>query len=283
LYPFGRWPPSSKNSSPAPVQPHHYGTITIMARLKRLILPILLLLAVSSFVYYTHRQLVGADATRRLYQAVELQDLDTVRQLLDAGANPDARQQQPDPPRGLVALVKALLGRGRSKGKGPRVLTRAVVTDSQTIVRLLLDRGAQPEYYDDANYQGTPLCLAANIGADDVANLLIEHGANVDSHNSNGQTALMNAAWGTNTVKVIQTLVQHGAGLNARDDSGDRPLIYACYGHNLRPNEKSIRLLLELGADPNVANRLKEPPLSIVSKAHDKQMAALLKRYGAKR
>ena len=82
------------------------------------------------------------------------------------------------------------------------------------LVEQLLDAGANVE---SPNGDGqTALMLAARIGALDVAKLLVEHGANVNANEAwRGQTALMWAVDG-NFPELTQFLIDKGADVNVR-------------------------------------------------------------------
>ena len=65
----------------------------------------------------------------------------------------------------------------------------------------------------------TPLLLATEEGKDNVAQLLIARGANVNYNDSTGSTPLMRAAHSCNTA-TVQLLVDKGADVNARWKDG---------------------------------------------------------------
>ncbi|KAF2462611.1 ankyrin, partial [Lindgomyces ingoldianus] len=98
---------------------------------------------------------------------------------------------------------------------------------------------------EDINVE-SPLQQAAREGRDEVVQLLVEHGADINGEGHRGREALYSAVWNRNDV-VVRLLLTRGADPNYHD--GDR---------ETRPNvalsmamvEKIGPLLLQYGADP---------------------------------
>ena len=89
----------------------------------------------------------------------------------------------------------------------------------------------------------TLLMFAASEGYNDVAQLLIEHGAKVNIADHYGTTALIVASTAGNH-DVVELLLNHNANPDVRDQSGSAPLVNAIYfGHT----ETVKRLLPKLG------------------------------------
>jgi hypothetical protein len=134
-----------------------------------------------------------------LHHAASCGDLETVRVLLDGGADPndagdDAHlgvigwatfiPQQGEVPRDVVSL---LLERGARHH-----IFSAIAAGDLDVIRAWIEQ--QPEGLDQrlpARYQGqTPLHFAISRNRPDILDLLIEVGADVDAPDANGQTAL---------------------------------------------------------------------------------------------
>lgn len=92
-----------------------------------------------------------------------------------------------------------------------------------------------------------PLGLAAFFGREQAAELLLEHGGEVNtrSHNAQGVNAL-HAALAGPTPDLARTLIAAGADVNLTQQSGVTPLHEAA--HIGRAD--LVRLLIERGADP---------------------------------
>ncbi|HXP86759.1 MAG TPA: ankyrin repeat domain-containing protein [Bryobacteraceae bacterium] len=117
------------------------------------------------------------------------------------------------------------------KEAGATPLLRAAICGDLTVVKMLLNHGADPQIptFDHT----TPLMVAAGVGWADgllreysedetleVVKLLLERGSDVNLANDHGITALHGAGYkGAN--KVVQFLVDRGANLAAQDNGED--------------------------------------------------------------
>ena len=101
----------------------------------------------------------------------------------------------------------------------------------------------------------TPLHAAAMSASSDVADVLLQAGADVHAVSDYGYTPLHYACDSTN-LPVVQTLLSHGADVNAVDTRGDTPLHSACY---FALNESAIlpiaEQLCDHGTDPYLCDR----------------------------
>jgi ankyrin repeat protein len=84
------------------------------------------------------------------------------------------------------------------------------------VVRILLERGADPNLQDD---RGNTALIECAWDAD-AALALIKHGANVNTQNKDGLTALINSV----SPDVARVLVDNGADLYLRDKEGKTAL-----------------------------------------------------------
>ena len=93
-------------------------------------------------------------------------------------------------------------------------------------VRTLLDQGANIDYIwliQDA----TALMGAALYEYNDVAELLLERGANPNIQNNDGFTAIMFASINDDNTEMIELLLSYGADLHIRNNSGETALTVA--------------------------------------------------------
>jgi uncharacterized protein len=150
--------------------------------------------------------------------------LDFIKLLLDRGADPNQR-------------IKARLEVHQAntslwlKEAGATPLLRAALCGDLTVVRLLLDHGANPLI--PTNDMTTPLMAVSGVGwaegftfqyseeeTLELVKLLLDKGADINAANQDGITALHGAAYkGAN--KVVQLLVDRGADLAAKDKGED--------------------------------------------------------------
>jgi ankyrin repeat protein len=157
-----------------------------------------------------------------------LSDLDLIKALLDHGANPNARLTKKIPLRGQPSFD------GRwANAIGATPLWRAAQSDDVTVMRLLVDRGADPLIA--TNDHTTVLMMAAGVGwsdgqshgsqadAPEALKLCLQWGGDVNAVNDEGYTALHGASFrGAN--EVVQFLVDHGAKMDVRNKEGRLPV-----------------------------------------------------------
>ncbi len=99
-------------------------------------------------------------------------------------------------------------------GLGDTALHIVTRNHDSTWLAFLLGRGARP---DMQNSKGeTALCLAAELGWMDGAELLLSHGATVDLANERGETPLILAVENHN-VPMVRLLLANGANPNKTD------------------------------------------------------------------
>jgi uncharacterized protein len=153
---------------------------------------------------------------------------DIVKALLARGASPN------------IQLKRPMLGRHHdsgdaSLGEGTTPLMRAAKSGDVVVMRMLLDAGASPaltqrDYTNAlmlaAGGGGRPSAYAApptEADALEAVTLCVEHGADVNAFNANGQTALHLAAQ-RGADSVVRYLADHGARLAIRNKQGRTPL-----------------------------------------------------------
>ena len=127
-------------------------------------------------------------------------------------------------------------------------LHEAVTMKNADRVEALLQQGADINELGRSWYgYGSPLHLAVRDGHQEIAQLLIDSGADVDVRDHNDYTPLHNAAWNGN-LDMVKFLVDAGADINAVNYSGDTVLFCAQIKH--RPEVvKFIEEKLQLGSN----------------------------------
>ncbi|XP_026385337.1 ankyrin-1-like [Papaver somniferum] len=154
-----------------------------------------------------------------LCRAIEKGHLDTVRYLLEKGANADA----PD-------------------DKNYTPLQIAVKSGDTKMIASLLSKGV---HLDVANRVGTALEIAAGLGHQNAVKMLLDHGANPNVASPSLQRPLI-LAISAKSWESVEHLLQAGADPNAVS-CGTTPLIAAA-----RDGRTDVVMrLLEAGADPN--------------------------------
>ena len=106
-----------------------------------------------------------------------------------------------------------------------------VFSPNLQVSRLLLLSGASPIYSSGQHENAPLLSLHAQRGYEDMINLLLEFGADINGGNHEGTTPLMFAAM-EGHVEIVRTLIQNGAIVNKNDRTDMNALVYAAkMGH----------------------------------------------------
>ena len=109
--------------------------------------------------------------------------------------------------------------------------------------------------------------------------LLLENGADINSKDGRGQTALMNAAH-AGQVELIRLLIEKGADLDVTAKYNLSALMLSLITHHT----EAAGLLIEAGADVNIRSSRNFPgktALSLAESGGHSELAALLKQKGA--
>ena len=128
----------------------------------------------------------------------------------------------------------------------------------------------------------TPLYAASSRGQVDIMRWLLKHGADIDACDSDGFTPLRQAAYDMQ-LEAVQVLFEHHADINSGDINGWTSLYWILAGRaSAEKFVDMVRLLLELGADPNICTIDHKTPLHQASSRGLLEAARLLLSHGAK-
>lgn len=181
----------------------------------------------------------GGVLESQLREAAENGNTEQVRNLLDQGANREARDKL-----GRTPLLLATRGNQIESARvlieaGADVNAKDNIDDSpylyagasgfNQILRLTLDHGA--DLKSTNRYGGTALIPAAEKGFVDNVRTLIDAGVDVNHLNRLHWTALMEAIvlsdGGPRHVEIVEMLIKAGADVNIADNDGVTPLTHA--------------------------------------------------------
>lgn len=222
-----------------------------------------------------------------LLNAARANDIDAARAELAAGTEPNGGPSgSPDSysplqwaaHHGNVELLHLLLLAGadteRRDFNGDRSMLWAARAGRAESIRLLVATGSPANSTDDP-YGQSPLHLAARSGYAEAVSALIAAGAELDAVDQSNGTALYEAVLSQNP-RTVRLLVEAGADPNIADDILlDTPLHLAAE----REDAGIVRLLLAVGATPTGWNSDGSDPLHLAAfRGLPENVAALLER-----
>lgn len=140
-------------------------------------------------------------------------------------------------------------------------------------VRLLHERGAALDVVNE--FGESPLFQALGLGNREVAEYLLDHGADV-SLTKDDRTTLHAAARGGD-VQLIRRVLAQGLPVDVRDDLHDTPLFDAVSSEQL----EAIRLLADSGADVNARAAFEMTALHEAAMSGRTETVRLLLELGA--
>ncbi|MGF6599717.1 ankyrin repeat protein [Paraburkholderia sp. GAS448] len=167
-----------------------------------------------------------------MIKAVKFDDVKEVNKQLAQGMDPNLTDNQGMPLLVIAAreksdkVVAALIANSKTDIEitdkvGENAMMMAALNDDVTIVKILIEKGAE------VNKKGwAPLHYAAANGNDEIVKLLLDHSAYVDAGSPNGTTPLMMAARGGH-VSTVKLLLDNGADMNVKNQIGMTALDFA--------------------------------------------------------
>ena len=126
-------------------------------------------------------------------------------------------------------------------------------------------------------FRATPLHYAAYCGMHDVAKfLIVEHSQDVNARGFDLKETPLHVASRRRHANIAQLLLEHGADGNAQNDHEKTPLILSSANGDV----EVTRILLERGADTNILGHGTSPLMSASTEGHAEVVRLLLK-HGA--
>ncbi len=144
---------------------------------------------------------------------------------------------------------KPISGQNKSKKVKHESIWRAASNGNLERVKRWLQKDTTLLHAKD-EYGKPPLHWAVSKNHCDVIQYLLDQGADCDSKDTHGKTALH---W-VNQLKIAQLLVQSGANLNVQDQLGKAPVHWI-------DDAKIVALLIQKSANPNVQDNEGKTPL----------------------
>ena len=219
-----------------------------------------------------------AAGSTALHHAAGFGTLETVKLLLDKGAEVDAKNRRSSTPLHWAihdeARVRLLLSHGAAinakqiEDRTP-LYQAAVLANGNAVLRLLLEKGADLSLVTLVGR--TPLMAAAGRGDTEAMLLLIAKGANINRKNGAGGTALTAAASNGNP-RAVGLLLEKGADAGVRTKRNETALGNAATAGVV----ETFKLLLDRGADVNIQNFRGYSPLMLAASS-DAMPAGIVK------
>ena len=202
------------------------------------------------FLITTHSQDVcspdSTDNATPLHLASQMGQIDTVRILIERGADLAAQNKDGETPLHFAS----------QKGEAD-------------VACMLIERGAD---VTAQNKDGeTQLHLASRKGEADITRILIEHGADVTAQNKDGETPL-HLASRNGEVDVVRMLIERGANLTAQNKDEETPLHLA----SRKGKADVVRMLIGRGADLAAQNKYGQAPLHLALQTGEVDIVRML-------
>lgn len=192
--------------------------------------------------------------------AVEAKDYEQVQLYLQEGENVNKPNKKGQFPlwnavwNGDTKMVELLLANGadpKQKFKGKEAQLSCLEIAAQEglleIAQLLVNAGAD---LNERGFRGhTPLRIAARNGRTELVRYFVTKGSDINSQGDDGATPLEHAA-SKGHIEIVKLLVESGANINLQDKEGDSALGEAARGGFI----EVVTYLLAKGADVSLKN-----------------------------
>lgn len=228
------------------------------------------------------------DQSTPLFQAVQANHNAAVRFLIDNGAAIDGTK--PGEPTPLMAACEAgnfdiaasLIAAGASVNAAVidrTPLTLAIRHDRGNLVKLLLDKGADPNIEPpsapDVAANRSALFEALHAADTAIFQQIFQREPDANRRRSDGTSLLMEAA-SAGSLPLVRYLLNLGAKVDAVDKGGASALLRASAS---RADSSILEILLEKGAHPNLSDSGLRTPLMLAAEAGDATKVRTLLRW----
>ncbi|KAJ5386397.1 hypothetical protein N7509_008938 [Penicillium cosmopolitanum] len=238
----------------------------------------------------------GANADAKegypLVKALENRNIDMLRLLLDAGADPNGRYWRNTSallwflrPKDRMLFNIPALHEDRTQKNGSDLARRRCMEHRRKLSKaplLTFMLNHESSHRIDVTTPGprgsTPLHYAAYFDYHEVAERLIQLGADVDATDYDLKTPLFNAVL-NHSIRTAEVLLNHGAIVDVRPGIDSSTPLHHTISYGI-PNNRMAALLLESGADILTPDRLGNTPLHEAASSGDFHTAhRLLERH----
>ena len=186
--------------------------------------------------------------------------IEVLQAIIDHGANVNATNKRNETALTIVCVnknedvINALLNGNADPNitddDGETFLHKAVREDcTKGMLQAIIQHGADVNATNKDKV--TALMIACMRGNMDAIYELLNAGADTNVSDKDSRTWLHYAVYGDCDKEVLQTIISHGADVNATRNGNVTALMIACW----RGNIDAINELLNVGADPNIADK----------------------------
>ena len=187
-----------------------------------------------------------------LYDAAEAGERWVVEELLQFGVDPNARKNE-------TSAMAVASRKGHKR-----------------VVRLLLDGEASPSYPDGLTSENIPLHQAIRHGHVDTASLLLDFGANIQTRDNSGRTALFETLHAQD-IRGAALLFKNGIDMSCQDFMGENVLHEAARSGAVEHASRFV----DQGIATHILNKEGLAPLHLAAQNGHYELAKLLIRTGA--
>jgi ankyrin repeat protein len=243
-----------------------------------------------------YRELRQPELNAALIAAVKKNDTAATISRLQDGADPNARDLEPDTRSLWERLSDRFRGKPPRTNRGnsvlfvalPTPLRNSVPSENIPLVEALLNAASDVNTVDQ--HGETILMWAIKTGRPETVRLLLDRGAKVNVVGEYRVSALHYAA-DVYDPTIIKLLLAHSAFMNARDGRGATPLLWAVRSEGnvsrsttaaLVSNADCVKLLLANDAQVNTKDDYGDTPLKVARENDNALIVKMLKKAGAK-
>lgn len=185
---------------------------------------------------------------------------------------------------GALSELKQQIAQGASIEQRDRNLRTPLMAATHAnqieVAKYLIEQGADVNARDAI--QDSPYLYAGARGLNEILKMTLSHGADLKSVNRYGGTALIPASE-RGHVKTVKILIDSGVDVNHINKLGWTALIEAIIlGNGSQTYADIVTLLIEGGADVNLADASGNSPLALAKNKGYSNISDILKRAGAK-
>ena len=151
----------------------------------------------------------------------------------------------------------------------------AINKGDENIVQILIEAGANVNIQNKDGW--APLFFAVDKGYENIVNILLSKGADVNIQNFNGSTPLFYAV-DIGYENIVKKLLSKGADINIQDVNGYTPLFFAVENSEGNPNPNIAQILINKGANVNIEANDGNTPLTLAQSKGNDELIRILER-----